>query len=1038
MRPIRVRMSAFGPYAELEEIDFDRLNGQNIFLITGPTGSGKTTIFDAISFALFGTASGNERENDSLRSDFADDDRETFVEMEFMFKKEVYMVKRSPAQWKKKKRGEGFTQQGADAYLYLPDGATITNTKEVTSKIEELLGINKEQFKQIVMLAQGEFKKLLLADSKDREGIFRKIFGTHDYQKMQLRLKDKASILKKDVDRVRAEISTNLKGIRYKEEIGLSEYTEFSTTLKTLENILEEDKGKKKELEEKLTTLRKKKDKLTTAYIKGEESNKLIKEKIELTNKISIHDKDKNEYNNREILIEQIRLALNIKPIEENYIVKNRERISKTEERDRLLNENRDLEAELKVIQNNVIKEEAKEVERQRVEKEIVILKEKYRKLQELESKKSIVNTIEKNHNNILIELDNLKNKRLIDTNEVENKELQIKDILDAEKKMVFVDNLIIRKKEVIDKLLKLFSEAEKLNDIRNRYLLGIQQFKKIESEFKITKDTFEKLEMRFRKGQAGILALTLEDNKPCPVCGSTNHPNIASIEDDVPTEEKLKIEQEKFEKIKEENDELLNKLKVLNQEIQIKTNEVITPLIEEIEKSSNITLILDDELLSNIKLTGKEFRGELNKLEAEKRELQNIINSKANIESIIKKLKIEIDKITLNIEDKEKERLNIFGKLQSEKENIKILVSEMPKDIDSIDKLNLKIIELEDIVEKGKKQLKSIKDKEALLSKSLSAVVGKIESTNKIIDELIESERVLKVKLENSLNKSFDNREKYDELKRNTQSDIERLQADVEMYKSEAKSLKDRYDGLENKINNIKEVNLIELSEEINDLSKEEKVLDKEIRDNYAVYENNKSRYKSIKKLADDILIIEKQYRIIGQLAEVSNGKKAPYITFESYVLATYFQQIIDAANIRLKKMTSERFLLKRKEDKGKGSGQKGLDLQVFDNYTGKIRDVKTLSGGESFKASLSLALGLSDVIQGNVGGIELDTMFIDEGFGTLDPESLDNAINCLIDLQRGGRLVGIISHVPELKERVEAKLEVSTSAKGSKAKFI
>ncbi|WP_368260020.1 SbcC/MukB-like Walker B domain-containing protein [Clostridium paraputrificum] len=214
-------------------------------------------------------------------------------------------------------------------------------------------------------------------------------------------------------------------------------------------------------------------------------------------------------------------------------------------------------------------------------------------------------------------------------------------------------------------------------------------------------------------------------------------------------------------------------------------------------------------------------------------------------------------------------------------------------------------------------------------------------------------------------------------------------------------------------------------------------KELDQNIKEVYSLINNNSAILKEIKDIEKLISYKEEEYKVIGELSNLANGKKSPYITFERFVLASYFQEIIDSANIRLSKMTNDRFILKRKEDKGKGTSQQGLELEVYDNYTGKSRHVKTLSGGESFKASLSLALGLSDVVQANAGGISLDTMFIDEGFGTLDPESLENAINTLLELQRNGRLVGIISHVPELKERIEAQLQISVSAEGSSTKF-
>ena len=241
----------------------------------------------------------------------------------------------------------------------------------------------------------------------------------------------------------------------------------------------------------------------------------------------------------------------------------------------------------------------------------------------------------------------------------------------------------------------------------------------------------------------------------------------------------------------------------------------------------------------------------------------------------------------------------------------------------------------------------------------------------------------------------------------------------------------------LREKTRELSIIDIREIEDKINVERKVESEISQKARAVYSIIDNNINILNEIKNINNTVKEKELRYKVIGELANLANGKKSPYISFERFVLASYFQEIIDAANIRLSKMTGERFILKRKEDKGKGTAQQGLELEVYDNYTGKCRHVKTLSGGESFKASLSLALGLSDVVQANAGGISLDTIFIDEGFGTLDSESLDNAISSLIALQKGGRLVGIISHVPELKERIEAKLEIKSSLEGSSAEF-
>jgi len=262
-------------------------------------------------------------------------------------------------------------------------------------------------------------------------------------------------------------------------------------------------------------------------------------------------------------------------------------------------------------------------------------------------------------------------------------------------------------------------------------------------------------------------------------------------------------------------------------------------------------------------------------------------------------------------------------------------------------------------------------------------------------------------------------------------------MENSINEYKDKVKSLKDRIEEVEKETLNMDKVNEEKILEEIKSWKEKEEEVNKEDNKLFARIDNNQKQLKKINKLTLSIAKGEEEYKVVAELSKLAKGDNSEKLSFERYVLAAYFNEIIQAANIRLMKMTGRRFLLKRKEERVKGNKQSGLELEVFDNYTGKARHVKTLSGGESFKASLALALGLADVIQSYTGGIRVDTMFIDEGFGSLDQESLDNAINCLIDLQKGGRLVGIISHVSELKERIDARLEVTPAKEGSHIRF-
>src|SRR5699024_5426043 len=361
----------------------------------------------------------------------------------------------------------------------------------------------------------------------------------------------------------------------------------------------------------------------------------------------------------------------------------------------------------------------------------------------------------------------------------------------------------------------------------------------------------------------------------------------------------------------------------------------------------------------------------------------------------------------------------------------------EIPENISDIKTLNI-------LIQDKTRELNDSKERLAKLRLENENLSKKLEGENSTSKEINKSIQELKIEITNNqseFNKAikeqgFDNIKDYEDAKLQI-SIIENLEKEVENYNSELKLTKAKHEDIINKTKDILFMDMTTIDEEIKSIQNNKKELEDKLRDLHAIIDGNQTVLKNVENLNIEFKEIEEEYKVVGELAALANGKTAPYVSFERYILASYFDDIIEAANIRLEKMTGDRFSLIRKTSKSKGAGQIGLELEIYDNYTDSSRDVSSLAGGESFKASLSLALGLSDIVQSNAGGVSLDTMFVDEGFGTLDPQSLDNAIDSLLELQRGGRLVGIISHVEELKERIDAKLEVTATSKGSKVEF-
>ena len=1038
MRPIKLTISAFGPYASKQVIDFEELKGRNIFVISGKTGAGKTTIFDAISYALYGEASGESRETDSLRSHFADDNTETYVELEFELRGEKYTVNRVPKQKKKKARGEGYTEKSADATLTLPDGKVITKVKNVTDKIIEILGITREQFKQIVMLAQGEFKKLLLADSVEREGIFRKIFNTYDFEKIQAELKDKAANLSKNRTKSKHEMEINLKNIKGEHDIVIDEYVDFPLVIEKLKDLLERDNNIYKTLNEEG------KEVDNNLQVKNQEkaiietNNNLLKEKEIITKALEELLSKEDEYKNKSKTIIDGKNAKEVKYIEDK-LIETTKKLTKREEDYNLSLKNID---SLKLKQEEANKllqiEESKECDREKLSVEINNLNKLEEKIIELDSLNNKVMHLKQSAENSKLQIINNKKETEELKKSKEEKELQLKDIATLETKKVELESDIKAKNKTLDEVRELFKVIRSFQNTYIEHNNKAKEYKEFEVEYKKVKENYEAMDDLYKKEQAGILASKLQENEPCPVCGSTNHPNKATIKENlkIPTKEELKVAKENLDKLEKENLEKINNLTTLNSN---KTTylEQVNNHLSMLSATLNIDKTFNSETAKVVKNLGTELKSVIDKLKDELLKVIDKISLKEKIEK-------ELNLITTTINEREHSLIKL-------EECEKNYTTELTQNITKIDEYKKEIPEnitdlktLNNLIEVKTKELNISKEKLAKLRLENENLAKKLEGENSTSKEINKSIEELKLEIANNKanfneaikEQGFDNIQTYEDAKLQI-SMVESLEKEVENYNSELKLTKAKQEDIINKTKDIVFMDITTIDEEIRSIQNNKKELESKLRELHAIIVGNKTILKNVENLNIEFKEIEEEYKVVGELADLANGKKAPYISFERYILASYFEDIIEAANIRLEKMTGDRFSLIRKTSKSKGAGQKGLELEIYDNYTDSSRDVSSLSGGESFKASLSLALGLSDIVQSNAGGVSLDTMFVDEGFGTLDPQSLDNAIDSLLELQRGGRLVGIISHVEEIKERIDAKLEVTSTSKGSKVEF-
>ena len=896
MKPLNLKMSAFGPYKNEVEIDFKKLGTNNIFLITGDTGAGKTTIFDAISYALFNEVSGSNRPITSLRSKFATTE-DTYVELEFEHKGKEYKIRRVPEYERVKKTGEGTTKNIADAYLEYED-KIITGVKNVNDKIIELIGINAKQFKQISMLAQGEFIKILFAESKDRTEIFRKIFETSIYEQISTNLSILSAETRKDVDRLKTIFQTNTSNIRWIEK-------PLAIDLIDLKKITKLD------IDEILN---------------------LIEKEIQ-TNKDQIKEEEKE---NEKLKKEIEKLREKIKKIEEQN-----EKVKKYK---KYLEENEELKQKAKEIKEKETKIKVSQSVLQKVMPKQQIVNEKQKELKINIDKKQVLEKEIKNGE--IIEQEN-KNKIL--------KLNELKEILDKYK-------TIKEKSQNIEDMFLLINQIEKDQKNKEKY---VKQYEKLNNQYIEIDKQYKEEEDKFFREQAGIIAQRLEEGKPCPVCGSIEHPNKAIKNDDVLSEDELK-------KLEEEKSKLENKRNTVKNE----------------------TISLNAKIETTIKMIPESNKQDFNLQDFEKQ----INESKNKQELEIKSLKENFENVCL-----------IFAK---KKENI--------------DKINF-----DEIKQNIEKQINGQNNK--LLENKV-----KLKECNTLIETQEKSLEVIQQEYLNAIKElGFKDEKDYKE-KTLKEADIEKIKQEIEQYKEKVTTTKTRLEDVKKE---LKEKEIIDVTQDIEQLeqsSQKQKEEEKQINNKKASISFNKDTNKKLKETAIELIDKMDKMAKIEELAKIANGtaNRKTKITFEQYVQATYFDMVISEANKRLLSMTDNRYLLIRKKKADKISEKIGLDLNVIDNYNGQERDVKSLSGGESFKAALSLALGLSDVIQSYSGGVLVDTLFIDEGFGTLDAESREQAINTLVNLAGSNKLIGIISHVEELQERIDKKIIVEKGQDGSNIK--
>lgn len=908
MKPQKLVMSAFGSYAEEVAIDFSKTN-HGIFLITGDTGAGKTTIFDAICYALYDRTSGGARESSDMRSQYAGADTPTFVEYAFTYGSDTYVIKRNPKYSRLSKRKdrdgnykETIEQPGVE--LIMPDGKVFPGKlKETNEKIVEIIGLDADQFTQIAMIAQGEFMKLLQASSNKRKEIFAKIFDTKIYWQLQDELRKKTKSIYGELEDNRKYCEQELGSIRLlpdeQAESGDFSFLEHDSEelLRRLYSLLTEGKKRESEQKVRLAEGQRQIEIKSSALIEGKQINALWEQLEQAVAEQKRLETGKEEMLAKEKQLEQAKRAAVVKKEEEKY--------------------------------------QAGRIACQESEKRVgsyqTLLQELTSRMETLEKKKESAQAIRKERES-----------------EYQQQIIRIEDSLPVYEQAMRVEQEQ-RKQEKELFLIETSTHEKQEQLVRTQQEL----LQKHESAGQALR-SFQQANDAFIAEQAGILAETLQENMPCPVCGSTTHPHKAKLSESAVTQQQVNQAKKIWQK--EEEEERL-------------CSEKVTRLRDELET--------------------------MKQEQAAKK--SSVENRKEQYEQLRKKLS--------------------FATKQEAEE----VASELKR----------KLLELQNAAKQVEEEWQKASQEKAAVSGRLEVEAEQKKRLMQEAEELSELfQRILR-------EQGFADEESY----RNalcSEAQEKAIEQEMAAYHEKCVRNEENVRQLEHQTKNQKRRNVQLLAEELLALQEERQQLEEENKTLYGMNQRNEEAYQKLKKSFAERVRLKQQYQLYSGLDKTANGNLSgtAKLDFQTFIQRRFFEMIIHEANKRLIKMTSNQFILQcRSLDKLSNQGAVGLDLDVYSLINDRTRDVKTLSGGESFMAALAMALGMSDVIQNTAGRVKLETMFVDEGFGSLDEEARGEAIKILQELAGNKRLVGIISHVTELKEQIDCKLVITKDEQGSKA---
>ncbi|EKO3829448.1 SMC family ATPase [Vibrio harveyi] len=1006
MKPIKLTMQAFGPFAQTETIEFDKLGTNPLFLINGPTGSGKTSILDAICFALYGETTGNERQGIQMRCDMAAPTLLTEVTLEFSLHGKSYRVIRSPEQEAPKARGEGMTVRKHTAALYeITDEEKLITSKttQVKTEVTNIIGLNETQFRQVMVLPQGKFRELLLATSKEREEIFGQLFQTDIYKKIEYALKDKASAISKAKDEFDNQIRGALQVAGVSSEAELTEQREALSV--QFESVQKQEQESLAQLNAVKTELQKA-EALSNEFKKREQAEIALKQHLEQSDAVS----------SRQLQLDNAKKA---SKVELPYVTLQSASKQTQELEQKVAKLSQDL-----TVANDAVKskEGALQTAKEQAEQLPKLTEQQY----QLEGMKGKL--VEKS------ELEKAINAGLTQKSEFEatlKKYIALKEklTLEAQQGQKSLDQARVdvasigtveaeikqqqRLMQDLQKLTGLNQELAKLDALTPSKQASVDQAKARYVELQRSADT---LELSWHNAQAAVLAQRLQAGEMCPVCGSVEHPQPAQFVG----EEVTKVQVQNARNIEREGQVALNQL---NNQLE-QHNIAIGQYKQQIEQLSVELGQNASTDLGVLQTSMQQFNERLQQLssinlvqlEQSVNELnQRCVTGEGKINDLQNQMAANKSTIKVNQE----QLVKLSASLDAKYSSLEVL----EQDIVAIQK---QIMDLNTSLETAQNHLQ-----QAVLAKT--NIESQLTTHQQWLNEAVVRLSTAKADWAQALQASAFEDEAQFLASKVDEAEMQIWQQEIDAFKQTQIKLEQTLADLSSTLKDLALPDLENLNVKLNSVQQSYVEARNQLDSTRSLFERLEKVRNDIATLHDKNTKLEDEYKVFGTLYDVASGKTGSRISLHRFVLGVLLDDVLIQASQRLSLMSKGRYILARKTEGFKGAAGRGLDLVVEDSYTGKTRDVATLSGGESFMAALALALGLSDVVQSYSGGIRLDTLFIDEGFGSLDPESLDLAIQTLVDLQQTGRMIGVISHVSELKEQMAQRIDVEPSRLGS-----